>query len=359
MTSGEFRLVPIDQIRVPPRVRTDPGDIAELADSIRRLGLIHPLVITRDFELVAGERRLSALKLLGRDQAHCQYLDEIDERTKRAIELEENFKRKQLDWREEVRGGVEHHNWCLANEPEWNQQKTADDIGMSPTWVSERLYVHDESERSPEILEIPVFKTAHDKAKIIIQRRIEAILHGGHNGGEKSKTIRNEDFCKWVKTYEDHKFNFLHCDFPYGIDADKSHQGNAVLMHGGYSDTKDVYWNLLRVLCDNLNKLCTDSAHIMFWFSMHYYADTLKFFKENSDFKIDPFPLIWTKSDNIGHLPDPQRGPRRIYETCLFGSRGDCKIVHSVSNAYPAPTDRSDHMHIKPEPVLRHFFNVR
>jgi DNA modification methylase len=91
---------------------------------------------------------------------------------------------------------------------------------------------------------------------------------------------------------------------------------------------------------------------------MHYYADTIRYFADNSDFIIDPFPLIWLKSDGVGLLPDPQRGPRRIYETCLFGSRGDRKIVSSVANAYAAPTDRAQHMSTKPEPVLRHFFRM-
>jgi hypothetical protein len=91
---------------------------------------------------------------------------------------------------------------------------------------------------------------------------------------------------------------------------------------------------------------------------MHNYSDTMDFFANHSDLIIDPFPLVWMKSDNIGLLPDPQRGPRRIYETCLFGARGDRKIVSSVSNAYAAPTDRTQHMSTKPEPVLRHFFRM-
>jgi DNA modification methylase len=91
---------------------------------------------------------------------------------------------------------------------------------------------------------------------------------------------------------------------------------------------------------------------------MHHYTDTINFFSAHSNFSIDPFPLVWMKSDGKGVLPDPQRGPRRVYETALFGSRGDRKIVSSVSNAYAAPTDRSIHMSAKPEPVLRHFFGM-
>jgi DNA modification methylase len=95
----------------------------------------------------------------------------------------------------------------------------------------------------------------------------------------------------------------------------------------------------------------------MFWFSMKYYAETLEFFRGRGiDFDI--FPLVWHKSDNSGIIPDPQRGPRRIYETCLFGSRGDRKIVRSVSNAFAWPSDKSTHMSIKPIEVLKYFFGM-
>jgi DNA methylase len=49
--------------------------------------------------------------------------------------------------------------------------------------------------------------------------------------------------------------------------------------------------------------------------------------------------------------------PRRIYETCLFGSRGDRKIVKSKANACFEQTV-SGHLSVKPEPVLRHFFQM-
>jgi DNA modification methylase len=70
------------------------------------------------------------------------------------------------------------------------------------------------------------------------------------------------------------------------------------------------------------------------------------------------FPLIWVKSDNVGILPDPKRGPRRIYETALVASREDRWIAKPVSNAYSCPTDKSTHPSTKPEPMLRHFFQM-
>jgi hypothetical protein len=106
----------------------------------------------------------------------------------------------------------------------------------------------------------------------------------------------------------------------------------------------------------------------MFWFSMPAlsttsdestnYADTLAFFKEYSDFEINPLPLIWVKSPPMGLVPDPMRRPRQIYETCLFGSRGDRKILTPVANAYVGPIDGSSHASVKPMDMLCHFFRM-
>jgi hypothetical protein len=59
-------------------------------------------------------------------------------------------------------------------------------------------------------------------------------------GEEPPPSVLNEDFIKWAPTCTGDKFNFIHCDFPYGIDTDKRQQGNAVDILGGYPDTEDT-----------------------------------------------------------------------------------------------------------------------
>ena len=54
-------LIDISKIKVAERIRKDFGNIKELADDIKENGLINPPVVTPDFELIAGERRLRAL----------------------------------------------------------------------------------------------------------------------------------------------------------------------------------------------------------------------------------------------------------------------------------------------------------
>ena len=58
----------IDSIRVGARHRTDLGDIDALAASIERQGLLQPITVTPDGDLVCGARRLAALRQLGHRQ---------------------------------------------------------------------------------------------------------------------------------------------------------------------------------------------------------------------------------------------------------------------------------------------------
>src|SRR5271165_5870530 len=102
MTSGEFRSSPVDSIIVNREVRQRreiPHEkIIELADSIRRLGLINPIVITRGSILVAGECRLTAVRQLGWSHIPTQFVDELPPEELECIELEENVKRIDLSW---------------------------------------------------------------------------------------------------------------------------------------------------------------------------------------------------------------------------------------------------------------------
>ncbi|MCP4600497.1 MAG: ParB N-terminal domain-containing protein, partial [Proteobacteria bacterium] len=54
--------LPISAISIGPRHRKDMGDLVKLACSIGTCGLLQPVGITKDNELVFGHRRLLACK---------------------------------------------------------------------------------------------------------------------------------------------------------------------------------------------------------------------------------------------------------------------------------------------------------
>lgn len=71
-------------------------DVSELRDSIEKIGLIHPLVVDKNYNLICGGRRLSALKLLGRTQIPVVVSDR-DDSSNEIASIEENLQRKDFN----------------------------------------------------------------------------------------------------------------------------------------------------------------------------------------------------------------------------------------------------------------------
>ena len=99
-------LIPIDDIKVKKRIRKELGDIAGLAESLHRFGQINPIVITKNYDLIAGERRLEAARVLGWKDINAVVAEIPDEVTKLEYELEENIQRRDFT-REEKEEGLQ------------------------------------------------------------------------------------------------------------------------------------------------------------------------------------------------------------------------------------------------------------
>lgn len=366
MTSGQFKTVPLSFIRVDragrQRSDLDPKHIDNLAASLKEIGLIHPPVVQRDGTLVAGECRMAAMRQLGWDQCPIQFVEDLPEFEIRAIELEENIKRRDISWQDQVRAVEAYHNLRVEQDPTWTQEKTAEAIGYRRVSAINFLQVAGELRVNPRIADAPKLSTAlHITQRSLARRTTKeaAQLEKALNGDkpEPEVPVVTADFHEWAATYRGPKFNFLHCDFPYGINAGEFDQGSAI-KHGGYVDSPDTYFELLRTLSTQLDNLLEASAHVIFWFSMKHYTQTLEWFQDETDFEVSPYPLIWYKSDNVGILPRPQHGPRQVYETALFGFRGNRPVVQAKSNCFACPTVRDVHMSTKPETMLRHYFEM-
>ena len=370
-----LRQADISEIIVPEdRQRKELVDIEILASSMAQHGQIQPIVLHKNV-LIAGERRLAAAKYNGWETILALDKEDLTPTALHIIELEENIKRADLPWRDECAAVTKYYQLRKSQDPNIVLEQVAAELSMSRTVFSVRLDIQEAITSGDELV------TKADKLSVasnLVARKkarereagLEDIISTIHIGGENEKVTRpehsgepetfapliNADFTEWVLGYSGPRFNFIHCDFPYGVNADKHDQGAAKYFRG-YADTPDVYWQLIATLGDNLGRLATDSAHLMFWFSMDYYHET-RAALEQMGWRVNPFPLIWHKSDNTGILPDPSRGPRRIYETAFMASRGDRKIVQSVGNVFSAPVVKRVHMSEKSLPMLAHFFRM-
>src|SRR5262245_60024250 len=89
----------INTIKVGQRFRKDMGDIAALAKSIDALGLLHPIVIDEQNNLIAGSRRLMAVRELHWDMVPVNVVNLDDPQR---AERDENEERKPFTVSERV-----------------------------------------------------------------------------------------------------------------------------------------------------------------------------------------------------------------------------------------------------------------
>ena len=84
----------VDEIIVRKRIRRDLGDLNELAESIEKHGLLNPVIVNHKKVLLAGERRLESVKLLGWETVPVRILENPTKIEEIEIEIDENIHRK-------------------------------------------------------------------------------------------------------------------------------------------------------------------------------------------------------------------------------------------------------------------------
>lgn len=134
-------IIPTSQIKVGTRMREDLGDVQGLAASIKELGLIQPIVLDTNFNLIDGGRRYHAVtQILKLEEIAIVIKDCEDEATLRIMELEANIRAKQMDWREKVKCVCEVHRLHVIRTSRlgesWTQKLTGHLLNMATGDVS-------------------------------------------------------------------------------------------------------------------------------------------------------------------------------------------------------------------------------
>lgn len=141
--------LPVSEIRPnpnQPRKNFDDESLDELANSIRQVGLIQPIVVRRTptgYELVAGERRLRACKRLGMLELTCIIEDTMVEQESAMVALIENLQRENLHYLEEAQCYA-----ALISTYNFTQDELAIRLGKSQSAVANKLRV---LKLSPEV----------------------------------------------------------------------------------------------------------------------------------------------------------------------------------------------------------------
>jgi len=135
---GVGQMVRLDRIETNrEQPRTALGDIAELAESIRKRGVLEPLIVRRmgpqRFQLIAGERRFHAALEAGLVEVPCIEM-EVSDQEALELALVENLQRKDLTPFEEAEGYR-----TLVEKYGYTHELVAEAVGKSRPTVTETL----------------------------------------------------------------------------------------------------------------------------------------------------------------------------------------------------------------------------
>ncbi len=157
-----LRVAEIEPNREQPRKSFDDGAIAALADSIREHGMIQPILVrpleNGSYQIVAGERRWRAARMLGLEEVPVTIRAMSDQETMQ-IALIENLQRENLNPIEEAQGYQE-----LMDQFGMTQEGIAQIVGRSRSAVANSLRLLQLPGQIQQYLQEGSITTGHAKA---------------------------------------------------------------------------------------------------------------------------------------------------------------------------------------------------
>lgn len=146
-----------------PRKSFDEDDLDDLAESIRSQGVIEPLIVRTvskyQYEIISGERRWRAARLMDVDEVPCIVRDDLDDKSLLIIALIENVQRENLNPMEEARAYRR-----LANDFSLSHQEIALSVGRSRSAISNLMRFNDLPITIQEALDNRKIEAGHAKA---------------------------------------------------------------------------------------------------------------------------------------------------------------------------------------------------
>lgn len=157
-----LRVAEIEPNREQPRKSFDDGAISALSDSIREHGMIQPILVrpleNGSYQIVAGERRWRAARMLGLEEVPVTIRAMSDQETMQ-IALIENLQRENLNPIEEAQGYQE-----LMDQFGMTQEGIAQIVGRSRSAVANSLRLLQLPEQIQQYLQEGAITTGHAKA---------------------------------------------------------------------------------------------------------------------------------------------------------------------------------------------------
>src|SRR5262245_25637806 len=404
-------LIPITDIIVGDRMRKTFGDIEALGASLARFGLLNPIVLDQENNLIAGHRRILAAKHLGWAEIPYRRLEELDAIAKSEIELEENIRRKDLEWQEEVialwklyqakQARYGEKGSPLAEQGGYGIEEAARELDRASGSISMDLQLAKGLYEFPELVEEKTKSAAFKRYRRLKETQLRTELakrkqevsrvteeteeefdpeEENLEGVNRSSTgIQRQPIRKalWkgigvfyhadardvLRQLPEGSVDLIVTDPPYGIGmyregAPVSSSKFAESQGAMYSDNPKEVMDMLDETFLHAARLLKPDGHAYVFFHMTRYEPVYLMLRKHFG-TCEPTPIIWVKqSTGIG---DPNRNWVYNYEPCFWVNRGRGLVKPQPFNVLKYDTVAGKtkiHGVEKPVALMRHFIEA-
>ena len=340
--------LPLSIITIPDgRFRGEDEEIADLAASLGKFGLLQPIVVHQEngsYELIAGFRRLTAAKRLGWLQIEAVERDSLTLIQRKEIELEENIARLDMSWDQRVDAIAQIDKLKREQDPNWTQGQTAAVAGKtaaprgSPD-VSVAVNMARMIQLFPELRDAKSLNQARSwalsKASSVV--RLKEIRDNPVEFQEISEKIREGDSVEIIKSLPSGLFAAIVTDSPFGIEYDRRKAGTEQSVTA-YKDDEESYRRILGMAPD-LFRVLREDAFLCWFLGPTWWWEAKRAFSQ-AGFTVDEIPVIWFREGGRGYTTRPDRYLGRIYDMALWCVKGNPEMTEygrGHANVFPVP----------------------
>ncbi len=207
-----LKLIDIEPNRDQPRRTFNSESLEELATSIKRYGVIQPIIVTKMdnyYQIVAGERRWRAAKKAGLIEIPC-LVRENTERKNREIALIENIQREDLNPIDKALGFRQ-----LLEEYGMTQQELSDTVGIGRSTLANNLRILNLDERVQNLAREGKISEGHCRQLLCYEdpdkqyKMALKIIETGDSVRDIERKVRNK---KAVEKQKDKKYEAIYRD---------------------------------------------------------------------------------------------------------------------------------------------------
>lgn len=409
----------ITDIVIKERARTEVGDITSLANSIKMVGQLTPILIDENNVLIDGLHRIKAIESLGNQTIEARVVFGITQDDHVLIEMLSNMDRKEFAWHEEIELKYKLHNyWKEQAEKDgktWGYRETAKRLYCSLGGLSTDLAFAEALKIFPELKEQTtkgrareLYKAFGDQATAIQRMdsftdvekdRLKALQSGEFQLPKKTKdpksaadglaekldaidadqdaagdslsteeekeTLQNvnviyvaENYKTFLDKIPDNSVGMVELDPPYAIGFNENYgKANGISSKAVDWNEKELYDFYFNYLPLIYNKML-DASWVLCWTGKEHFVEINKI-AESIGFQTQQ-PGAWNKTG--GSTNQPKRSLVSNWEMYLLFRKGNAQFnTPSLSSSVSIDTANSSqriHQWEKPVVLYDHFLKA-